>query len=167
MTMGVNSLNTSKWSNVDYLAAKQVTDQIFNKAQTGATIDASSIARVATQKVNGVDFYSATTSIEAQRQIAMTNAGMNRVNLVNAQQLSSIAALSSYHTTKSVEGKLHVNANEYKSETLTKAFGQLSLSEVFKSSNDTKGSNSNPFSAKAEAENSENTATSEGLNVLG
>lgn len=167
MTMGINSLNTSKWSNVDFLAAKQVTDQIFNKAQTGSTIDASSIARTATRQVSGVDFYSATTSIEAQRQIAMTNAGINRVNLANAAQLNSLAALSSYNTSKAVEGKLHVNANEYKNETLTKAFGQLSLSEVFKSSNDTKGSNSNPFSTKAEAETTEANSQNESLSLVG
>ena len=167
MTMGINSLNTAKWSNVDFLAAKQVTDQIFNKAQNGATIDASTIARTATRQVNGVDFYSNATSIDAQRQIAMTNAGLNQINVAAATQLNSLAALSSYNTTKAVEGKLHVNANEFKAETTTKVFGQLSLSEVFKSSNDTKGSNSNPFGAKAEAETAENKTQNESLNILG
>ena len=76
MTMGlVNINNSSKWANVDLAAAQKVSEQILQRAQNNATINTSRVAQV--REIQGIDFYSRATSIEAQRQIAISNLGLN------------------------------------------------------------------------------------------
>ncbi len=165
MTMGlVNINNSSKWANVDLASAQKVSEQIFQRAQNNATINTSRVAQ--TREFQGVDFYSRATSIEAQRQITISNLGLNVQTPNQINTLNSLAALNTYKTdaAKAVNGNMTVSISEGAAKEFETKFNPNSMIEVFQTNKDKKGSN--PFSYESEASSKNNEVTEkEGANL--
>lgn len=165
MTMGlVNINNSSKWANVDLASAQKVSEQIFQRAQNNATINTSRVAQ--TREMQGVDFYSRATSIEAQRQIAISNLGLNVQTPNQIGTLNSLAALNAYKTdtSRAVNGNMTVSISEGANKEFETKFIPDSMMEVFQTNKDKKGSN--PFSYEGEASSKNNQAIEqEGANL--
>lgn len=165
MTMGlVNINNSSKWANVDLASAQKVSEQIFQRAQNNATISTSRVAQ--TREFQGVDFYSRATSIEAQRQITISNLGLNVQTPNQINTLNSLAALNTYKTdaAKAVNGNMTVSISEGASKEFETKFNPNSMIEVFQTNKDKKGSN--PFSYEGETSSKNNEVQeSEGANL--
>ena len=160
MTMGlVNINNSSKWANVDLASAQKVTEQIFQRAQNNATINTSRVAQV--REIQGVDFYSRATSIEAQRQIAISNLGLNVQTPNQIGTLNSLAAMNTYKTdaAKAVNGNMTVSISEGVSKEFETKFTPDSMMEVFQTNKDKKGSNPFSYEGQASAQNNETIET--------
>ncbi len=145
--MTINGLNAA-YNGIDIANVNKVTADILSSLEN-KRVDVSKADLTKFTRANqGVDLYSSKVSLDVQRQIAMTNAGLmdgssalQSVQLLNAQAAAQV--YSPKKKKKNVEGKLHVNANS-EMETFQEV-GNLEASlNVFETYKDKKGSN--PFS---------------------
>lgn len=154
--MSINGL-TAKYNGIDINNVQNVTKNILASLEN-KTVDVSKADLSKFTRANqGVDLYSSKVELGVQRQIAMTNAGLMDVsgNLQSVQALNAQAAAQLYSpntVTKSVEGKLHVNANS-EMETFVEAGNFEASLNVFETQKDKKGSN--PFSFSQFEQNEE------------
>ena len=145
--MSINGL-TSAYNGIDIANVNKVTADILNTLENKRVDISKADLGKFTRTNPGVDLYSSKVSLDVQRQIAMTNAGLmdgssalQSVQLLNAQAAAQVYSPKTIE--KNVEGKLHVNANS-EMETFQEV-GNLEASlNVFETYKDKKGSN--PFS---------------------
>lgn len=155
--MSINGLTVNRYNGIDINNVQKVTSDILTSLEN-KTVDVSKVDLTKfTRAKQGVDLYSNKVSLDVQRQIAMTNAGLYDVtsNLQSVQSLNAQAAAALYNpktVEKNVEGKMHVNANA-EMETFEEV-GQIKASlNVFETQKDKKGSN--PFSFTQSKEDGE------------
>lgn len=168
MSMGTGiNLISNKWAGIDASAVKQVSAEIMQRAEA-KSVDLSQVNLAAFKRPElGVDFYSGKTSVEAQKQISLTNINMQvetpiSTGFLNAQAASALYAPN--QIVKSVEGKIQPPVVETERETVKDFFNLTRSLEVYSTAKDKKGSNSNPFS---NGQKSEETADNkEGLNIV-
>ncbi len=145
--MSINGL-TSAYNGIDIANVNKVTADILNTLEN-KRVDVSKADLGKFTRTNpGVDLYSSKVSLDVQRQIAMTNAGLmnNPTALQSVQILNAQAAAQIYNpkaVEKNIEGKLHVNANA-EMETFQEVGNFEASLNVFETQKDKKGSN--PFS---------------------
>ncbi|MBE7706059.1 MAG: hypothetical protein E7Z91_02285 [Cyanobacteria bacterium SIG30] len=166
VNFNLNSIS-SAWANVDVQNVGNVTEQILKRAQQ-KTVD---LNKVDLSKFNrqtlGVDLYNGNTSVEAQKQISMMNAGLLNTANVNVAYINSQAATALYGTNvaKQVEGKMTINLPEGEKETTREIMPLPKSTEVFSTANlakDKRGSN--PFATQESIESEDNHG---GLDILG
>ncbi len=145
--MSINGL-TAKYNGIDINNVNKVTADILTSLEN-KRVDVSKADLTKFTRANqGVDLYSSKVSLDVQRQIAMTNAGLldNTSALQSVQILNAQAAAQIYNpktVERNVEGKLHVNANS-EMETFEEVGNFEASLNVFETQKDKKGSN--PFS---------------------
>ena len=113
--MTINGLNAA-YNGIDIANVNKVTADILSSLEN-KRVDVSKADLTKFTRANqGVDLYSSKVSLDVQRQIAMTNAGLmdgssalQSVQLLNAQAAAQVYSPKTIE--KNVEGKLHVNAN--------------------------------------------------------
>ncbi len=145
--MTINGLNAA-YNGIDIANVNKVTADILSSLENKRVDVSKADLTKFTRTTQGVDLYSSKVSLDVQRQIAMTNAGLmdgssalQSVQLLNAQAAAQVYSPKTIE--KNVEGKLHVNANS-EMETFQEV-GNLEASlNVFETYKDKKGSN--PFS---------------------
>ena len=145
--MSINGL-TSAYNGIDIANVNKVTADILNTLENKRVDISKADLGKFTRTNPGVDLYSSKVSLDVQRQIAMTNAGLmnNPTALQSVQILNAQAAAQIYNpkaVEKNVEGKLHVNANA-EMETFQEVGNFEASLNVFETQKDKKGSN--PFS---------------------
>lgn len=167
LNTGIN-LISNKWAGVEIGAVKQISAEIMQNANT-KTVDLSQVNLSAFKRPElGVDFYSPKTSIEAQRQISISNSNMQvntpiSTGFLNAQAASNL--YSGQNITKAVEGKMAPAIAEGEKESTKEVFSLSRNLEVYNTSKDKKGSGSNPFFGGQTAQG--NGEKQEGLNIVG
>ena len=158
MTMGIGTDSISaKWAGIDIGAVKQVSAEILERASQKSDLSQVNLTAFKRPEL-GVDFYNQKTSLEAQRQISLTNSQIQvqtpvATGFLNAQAASSLYAPSSI--LKQVEGKMQPAVQEGETESLKEVFSLQRNLEVYSTQKDKKGSSSskNPFqSAQVEQE---------------
>ena len=141
-------LTVSKYNGIDLNNIGKVTKEILTSLEN-KTVDVSKTDLTKfTRTTQGVDLYSSKVSLDVQRQIAMTNAGLLDASsvLTSVQTLNAQAAAQLYNpnaVVKNVEGKLHINTDA-QMETIKEAGKLEATLNVFETNKDKKGSN--PFS---------------------
>lgn len=166
MTMGIGTNAISaKWAGIDVNAVKQISAEILERANQKSELSQVNLTAFKRPEL-GVDFYNPKTSLEAQKQIALTNSQMQvqtpvSTGFLNAQAASALYAPSSI--VKQVEGKMQPAIKEGEVENLKDVFALRRNLEVYSAQKDKRGSNgSNPFAnTKGEEEQVEN-----GLNIV-
>lgn len=148
--MNVNQIsNANAWANVDSNSLVQVTNEILSRNSQPKTIDLNNVDLSKFNRANrGVDLYNPNTSIDTQRQVSMTNAGLLDVSNVNTAFLNSMAASSLYseNVANNVQGKMTINIQEGELQMLKEVQLPTSMTEVFSTAElakDRRGSN--PF----------------------
>ena len=170
MNLGnVNNVNVNnKWAGIDLGAVKQVSAELIQNANS-KTVDLSQANLAAFKRPElGVDFYNQRTSIEAQRQIALTNAQLQintpaSTGFLNAQAAASLYASPSVQ--RLVEGKMAPAVQEGEAESMKNIFKSTRNLEVYNTQKDKRGTNRNPFAAPAQ--NQEGIEIEGGLNIVG
>lgn len=164
------SLNVSYTSNIgkgiDSAALREVTQEIFKRAESRAS-DLSSLDLTKFKRVDmGMDLYNGKVDSAVARQVAMTNSGMQVILSEKAVEtlrfLNSEAAKS---ILKSVEGKMTPAVNE-ESAKVKNAFQLPSFTQLVKTTDlgqDRRGSN--PF-YKGELLKVEKKEKEENLNIF-
>ena len=157
MSLNVNTA-LYQLNGVDTQSVASVSSQILKNAQNNqpqvASIDYSKFNRAAL----GVDLYSSRTSVELQKQIALTQAGLYAQS-INVAKLNASAAANLYAAStvaKNVELTQSVLSNELTSpQRLEDLENKI---EVFKSSDKNASSSNgfNPFEAKKGNDEGEN-----------
>lgn len=145
--MTINGLNPA-YNGIDIANVNKVTADILSSLEN-KRVDVSKADLTKFTRANqGVDLYSSKVSLDVQRQIAMTNAGLmdgtsalQSVQMLNAQAAAQVYSPKTVE--KNVEGKLHVNANS-EMETFQEVGNYEASLNVFETYKDKKGSN--PFS---------------------
>lgn len=161
------SYNQKMTSGIDTSALKEVTQQIFQRANA----QSSALSNVDLTKFNrvtlGTDLYSGKVDASTARQIAMTNSGM-QVNLSD-NALNSLKYLSSEASKsifKNVDGKVNVTEvkeiAEKKNVVSLPSFGRLT--ETADLDSDKKGSN--PFYKGELLGKVKNEEKEESINIL-
>lgn len=164
--MSINGL-TASYNGIDINNVNKVTADILSSLEN-KKVDVSKADLTKFTRVNpGVDLYSSKVSLDVQRQIAMTNAGLmdGSSALQSVQMLNAQAAAQIYNPKtieKNVEGKLHVNANAEME--IFEEIGNIEASlNVFETQKDKKGSN--PFSF-SQSQNEEKEEQNKPLNIF-
>ncbi len=156
--MSINGL-TASYNGIDINNVNKVTADILSSLENKRVDVSKADLTKFTRTTQGVDLYSSKVSLDVQRQIAMTSAGlMNNVTaLQSVQALNAQAAAQIYNPKaieRNVEGKLHVNANA-EMETFEE-IGNIEASlNVFETQKDKKGSNPFSFNQSANEEKEE------------
>ncbi len=147
--MSVNGLglNSNIYSNIDRVNVASITSEVLNPAKAQTNLAAVDLAKF-TRPSLGVELYNGKISVDAQREIAIAQSGINTQNIntsfLNAQAASALYAGS--NVSKNVEGKMTVNANA-EMDTFKTVEAQASKVDLYQIGNlqkDSKGSN--PFS---------------------
>ncbi len=147
MSVSGLGLNQNLFAGIDSVNAAKVSGEIFSRAAE-KTIDLSKADLSQFKRPTlGVDLYNSKTSLELQRQIAITQSGINTQN-INTTYLNSQAASALYggnNVVKNVEGKLFVPANsEVEAVNIVEPQSQrVDLYQIANLNKDAKGSN--PF----------------------
>ena len=156
MSVSGLGLNQNLFAGIDSVNAAKVSGEIFSRAAE-KTIDLSKTDLSQFKRPTlGVDLYNSKTSLELQRQIAITQSGMNTQN-INTSYLNSQAASALYggnNVAKAVEGKLFVPTNS-EAEAINIVEPQAQRVDLYQIANlnkDAKGSN--PFAYKPQQEES-------------
>lgn len=154
MSVSGLGLNQNLFSGIDSVNAQQISGEIFSRAAQ-KTIDLSKTDLSQFRRPElGVDLYNSKTSLELQRQIAITQSGINTQN-INTSYLNSQAASALYggnNIAKTVDGKLFVPAN-FEVEPINTVEPQSQRVDLYQIANlnkDAKGSN--PFAYKPQEE---------------
>ena len=154
MSVSGLGLNQNYLAGIDSVNAQRISGEIFSRAAE-KTIDLSKadLSRFRRPTL-GVDLYSAKTSVELQREIAIAQSGINTQN-INTSYLNSQAASALYggnNVAKNVEGKLFVPANS-EVEVINTVEPQSQRVDLYQTSSlnkDAKGSN--PFAYRPQQE---------------
>ena len=147
MSVSGLGLNQNLFSGIDSVNAQQISGEIFSRAAQ-KTIDLSKTDLSQFRRPElGVDLYNSKTSLELQRQIAITQSGINTQN-INTSYLNSQAASALYggnNIAKTVDGKLFVPANSEVEpiNTVEPQSQRVDLYQIANLNKDAKGSN--PF----------------------
>ena len=162
MSIDVNKVNNF---GIDKATAAQVTQEILARANAKTVDKTVDLSQADLSKFRrpelGTDLYSRNVCIDAQRQIAISNAGLN-VNLQGAlaatQYLNNQAAAAHYgNLHKNVDGKVHIHTNNIEG-TVEREVAQLpktlELSKSMNLSKDKHGSGNNPFYSRSAKEQS-------------
>lgn len=161
--MSINGLSISNLNGIDVKNVNKVTENIFASLEN-KTVDVSKVDLTRfTRATQGVDLYSNKVSLDVQRQISMTNAGLNEVqmNLSSVQALNASAAANLYNVDKNVNGNMTIFANEAVEQ--KPVLEELSQTmNVFETQKDKKGSN--PFSFFSQNQKEE--AAQQPLNIV-
>ena len=167
MSVSGLGLNQNLFAGIDSVNAAKVSGEIFSRAAE-KTIDLSKTDLSQFKRPTlGVDLYNSKTSLELQRQIAITQSGMNTQN-INTSYLNSQAASALYggnNVAKAVEGKLFVPTNS-EAEAINIVEPQAQRVDLYQIANlnkDAKGSN--PFAYKPQQEESKK-EDNEPLNIF-
>jgi len=158
-TMSINGLTVNKYNGIDINSVGKVTADILASLENKTVDVAKADLTKFTRQTQGVDLYSNKVSLDVQRQISMTNAGLLDTTsaLQSVQLLNSQAAAQLYNpntVAKNVEGKLHVNANA-EMETFKEVGEVQNFMNVFETQKDKKGSNPFSFNQSANEEGKE------------
>lgn len=154
MSVSGLGLNQNLFSGIDSVNAQQISGEIFSRAAQ-KTIDLSKTDLSQFRRPElGVDLYNSKTSLELQRQIAITQSGINTQN-INTSYLNSQAASALYggnNIAKTVDGKLFVPANSEVEpiNTVEPQSQRVDLYQITNLNKDAKGSN--PFAYKPQEE---------------
>ena len=154
MSVSGLGLNQNLFSGIDSVNAQQISGEIFSRAAQ-KTIDLSKTDLSQFRRPElGVDLYNSKTSLELQRQIAITQSGINTQN-INTSYLNSQAASALYggnNIAKTVDGKLFVPANPEVEpiNTVEPQSQRVDLYQIANLNKDAKGSN--PFAYKPQEE---------------
>ena len=154
MSVSGLGLNQNLFSGIDSVNAQQISCEIFSRAAQ-KTIDLSKTDLSQFRRPElGVDLYNSKTSLELQRQIAITQSGINTQN-INTSYLNSQAASALYggnNIAKTVDGKLFVPANSEVEpiNTVEPQSQRVDLYQIANLNKDAKGSN--PFAYKPQEE---------------
>ena len=154
MSVSGLGLNQNYLAGIDSVNAQRVSGEIFSRAAE-KTIDLSKADLSQFRRPTlGVDLYSAKTSIELQREIAIAQSGINTQN-INTSYLNSQAASALYggnNVAKNVEGKLFVPANSEVEviNTVEPQSQRVDLYQTASLNKDAKGSN--PFAYRPQQE---------------
>ncbi|HIS73564.1 TPA: hypothetical protein IAA86_00925 [Candidatus Galligastranaerophilus intestinavium] len=154
MSVSGLGLNQNLFSGIDSVNAQQISGEIFSRAAQ-KTIDLSKTDLSQFRRPElGVDLYNSKTSLELQRQIAITQSGINTQN-INTSYLNSQAASALYggnNIAKTVDGKLFVPANSEVEpiNTVEPQSQRVDLYQIANLNKDAKGSN--PFAYKPQEE---------------
>ena len=167
MSVSGLGLNQNLFAGIDSVNAAKVSGEIFSRAAE-KTIDLSKTDLSQFKRPTlGVDLYNSKTSLELQRQIAITQSGINTQN-INTSYLNSQAASALYggnNVAKAVEGKLFVPTNS-EAEAINIVEPQAQKVDLYQIANlnkDAKGSN--PFAYKPQQEESKK-EDNEPLNIF-
>ncbi len=167
MSVSGLGLNQNLFAGIDSVNAAKVSGEIFSRAAE-KTIDLSKTDLSQFRRPTlGVDLYNSKTSLELQRQIAITQSGINTQN-INTSYLNSQAASALYggnNVAKAVEGKLFVPTNS-EAEAINVVEPQAQRVDLYQIANlnkDAKGSN--PFAYKPQQEESKK-EDNEPLNIF-
>ncbi len=154
MSVSGLGLNQNLFAGVDSLNAAKISGEIFSRAsEKNIDLTKADLSQFKRPTL-GIDLYNSKTSLELQRQIAITQSGINTQN-IDTSFLNSQAASALYganNITKSVEGKLFVPTNS-EVETFKTQEAQSQKVDLYQISNlnkDAKGSN--PFAYKPQEE---------------
>ena len=154
MSVSGLGLNQNYLARIDSVNAQRISGEIFSRAAE-KTIDLSKADLSQFRRPTlGVDLYSAKTSVELQREIAIAQSGINTQN-INTSYLNSQAASALYggnNVAKNVEGKLFVPANS-EVEVINTVEPQSQRVDLYQTSSlnkDAKGSN--PFAYRPQQE---------------
>lgn len=154
MSVSGLGLNQNLFSGIDSVNAQQISGEIFSRAAQ-KTIDLSKTDLSQFRRPElGVDLYNSKTSLELQRQIAITQSGINTQN-INTSYLNSQAASALYggnNIAKTIDGKLFVPANSEVEpiNTVEPQSQRVDLYQIANLNKDAKGSN--PFAYKPQEE---------------
>lgn len=154
MSVSGLGLNQNLFSGIDSVNTQQISGEIFSRAAQ-KTIDLSKTDLSQFRRPElGVDLYNSKTSLELQRQIAITQSGINTQN-INTSYLNSQAASALYggnNIAKTVDGKLFVPANSEVEpiNTVEPQSQRVDLYQIANLNKDAKGSN--PFAYKPQEE---------------
>ena len=154
MSVSGLGLDQNLFSGIDSVNAQQISGEIFSRAAQ-KTIDLSKTDLSQFRRPElGVDLYNSKTSLELQRQIAITQSGINTQN-INTSYLNSQAASALYggnNIAKTVDGKLFVPANSEVEpiNTVEPQSQRVDLYQIANLNKDAKGSN--PFAYKPQEE---------------
>lgn len=154
MSVSGLGLNQNLFSGIDSVNAQQISGEIFSRAAQ-KTIDLSKTDLSQFRRPElGVDLYNSKTSLELQRQIAITQSGINTQN-INTSYLNSQAASALYggnNIAKTVDGMLFVPANSEVEpiNTVEPQSQRVDLYQIANLNKDAKGSN--PFAYKPQEE---------------
>ena len=154
MSVSGLGLNQNLFSGIDSVNAQQISGEIFSRAAQ-KTIDLSKTDLSQFRRPElGVELYNSKTSLELQRQIAITQSGINTQN-INTSYLNSQAASALYggnNIAKTVDGKLFVPANSEVEpiNTVEPQSQRVDLYQIANLNKDAKGSN--PFAYKPQEE---------------
>lgn len=166
MSVSGLGLNQNLFSGIDSVSTQQVSGEIFSRAaQKSIDLSRTDLSQFRRPEL-GVDLYNSRTSLELQRQIAITQSGINTQN-INTSYLNSQAASALYggnNVAKAVDGKLFVPANT-EAEPINAVEPQTQRVDMYQIANlnkDAKGSN--PFAYRAQ-EDSKN-ESKEPLNIF-
>lgn len=159
MSLNVNTA-LYRASGVDVNSVAQVSSQILKSAQTNQQPQVQSIDYSKFNRATlGVDLYSARTSLELQKQIALTQAGLY-TQAINTASLNAQAAASLYSAAtvqKNVELTQSIQTQEFvapaKVEEQSRAVQLFNISD--KNANSSNAQGFNPF------DNEEETITEE------
>ena len=167
MSVSGLGLNQNLFAGIDSVNAAKVSGEIFSRAAE-KTIDLSKTDLSQFKRPTlGVDLYNSKTSLELQRQVAITQSGINTQN-INTSYLNSQAASALYggnNVAKAVEGKLFVPTNS-EAEAINVVEPQAQRVDLYQIANlnkDAKGSN--PFAYKPQQEESKK-EDNEPLNIF-
>ena len=154
MSVSGLGLNQNLFSGIDSVNAQQISGEIFSRAAQ-KTIDLSKTDLSQFRRPElGVDLYNSKTSLELQRQIAITQSGINTQNIktsyVNSQAASAL--YGGNNIAKTVDGKLFVPANSEVEpiNTVEPQSQRVDLYQIANLNKDAKGSN--PFAYKPQEE---------------
>ncbi len=154
MSVSGLGLNQNYLAGIDSVNAQRISGEIFSRAAE-KTIDLSKADLSQFRRPTlGVDLYSAKTSVELQREIAIAQSGINTQN-INTSYLNSQAASALYggnNVAKNVEGKLFVPANSEVEviNTVEPQSQRVDLYQTLSLNKDAKGSN--PFAYRPQQE---------------
>ena len=154
MSVSGLGLNQNYLAGIDSVNAQRISREIFSRAAE-KTIDLSKADLSQFRRPTlGVDLYSAKTSVELQREIAIAQSGINTQN-INTSYLNSQAASALYggnNVAKNVEGKLFVPANSEVEviNTVEPQSQRVDLYQTLSLNKDAKGSN--PFAYRPQQE---------------
>jgi len=164
--MSLNVSYSQLNNGIDAVALKEVTQQIFQKANTQNTVLSNADLTKFNRVTIGTDLYSGKVDASTARQIAMTNSGM-QVNL-STNALNSLKYLSSEASKsilKNVDGRITIAETKEISEknmVSLPTFGRLV--ETTDLSSDKRGSN--PFYKGELLNQSEKNEKEEALNIF-
>ncbi len=160
VNFNANSISNS-WAGVDVQNISRVSEQIFQRAQQ-KTVDLTKVDLTKfNRQTQGIDLYSRNVSLETQRYIAMSNAGLFGAANDTIAKINAQAAANLYGTdiSQKIQGKMNISVNETAVEKNVDVYPVFGSQDVISTSNiskDKRGASQFLFQRRSKVENEDN-----------